>query len=89
MNYDEYAQVIKKIAYTLQNEDRCDEAGIETLALIEAADKFEELLTWSKDAFALFEEFNIEFPTNSYRVGKLSRQMLKQANELTVVIERD
>lgn len=88
MNHSEYINTIKTIATTLLEENRCDEAGVEPLAMYESADALASLLEWSHEAFALFEEFNKEFPSNYYRVGKRSREIIKKASSLKPPLEK-
>ena len=78
---NEYVKVLRMIANTLEVENRCDEHGIEVTALRECSDYFESLIDFGRHAISVFENLDKEFPSNSYRVGKISRKLIKQHHE--------
>lgn len=89
MTGKEYVKVVRIIAQTLEDENRCDELGIEVSALKECSDYFERLVEFSTDSLSLAQKMNKEFPSNSYMVGRESRKIIKTHDELGLKLTAD
>ena len=84
MSPSEYVKVLRMLASTLEVEERCDEAGVEVMALRECADYFESLVKFSLHSYKMCENLNKEFPSNSYMVGRKVRKLMKESENMNL-----